>query len=110
MSVYKDVCHVMVCGAVSQSIQVCVMSWSVVWLGAGVMPKRGCDVRRCEIVRFYKLHAAKNLVEPISMIVPRKVRACLSVCVSVHDCSQEGEGLSVFLSVCVSVTDLKITG
>ncbi|XP_076438878.1 coronin-1A-like isoform X3 [Babylonia areolata] len=40
--------------------------------GLGVMPKRGCDARRCEIVRFYKLHAAKNLVEPISMIVPRK--------------------------------------
>ncbi|KAL8591842.1 hypothetical protein ACOMHN_044338 [Nucella lapillus] len=40
--------------------------------GFGVMPKRGCDVQRCEIFRFYKLHAAKNLVEPISMIVPRK--------------------------------------
>ncbi|KAK7096473.1 hypothetical protein V1264_005768 [Littorina saxatilis] len=40
--------------------------------GLGVMPKRGCDVRKCEITRFYKLHAAKNLVEPISMIVPRK--------------------------------------
>lgn len=39
----------------------------------GMMPKRGCDIRRCEITRFYKLHGAKNLVEPISMIVPRKV-------------------------------------
>ncbi|XP_025083235.1 coronin-2B-like isoform X3 [Pomacea canaliculata] len=40
--------------------------------GLGMMPKRGCDIRRCEITRFYKLHGAKNLVEPISMIVPRK--------------------------------------
>ncbi|WAR29826.1 COR2B-like protein [Mya arenaria] len=40
--------------------------------GLGVMPKRGCDINRCEIMRFYKLHAAKNFVEPISMIVPRK--------------------------------------
>ncbi|KAL5020000.1 hypothetical protein ScPMuIL_002892 [Solemya velum] len=40
--------------------------------GLGVMPKRNCDPNRCEIMRFYKLHAAKNLVEPISMIVPRK--------------------------------------
>ncbi|XP_041355950.1 coronin-2B-like isoform X3 [Gigantopelta aegis] len=40
--------------------------------GLGVMPKRGCDINKCEIVRFYKLHAGKNLVEPISMIVPRK--------------------------------------
>ncbi|CAI9735756.1 coronin-2B isoform X11 [Octopus vulgaris] len=38
----------------------------------GIMPKRGCDAKRCEIVRFYKLHTAKDLVEPVSMIVPRK--------------------------------------
>ncbi|XP_053387812.1 coronin-1B-like isoform X2 [Mercenaria mercenaria] len=40
--------------------------------GLGVMPKRGCDASRCEIMRFYKLHAARNFVEPVSMIVPRK--------------------------------------
>ncbi|XP_065333735.1 coronin-2B-like isoform X3 [Cloeon dipterum] len=40
--------------------------------GLGVMPKRGLDVRQCEIFRFYKLHATKNLCEPVSMIVPRK--------------------------------------
>ncbi|XP_060605093.1 coronin-1B-like isoform X3 [Ruditapes philippinarum] len=40
--------------------------------GLGVMPKRGCDASRCEIMRFYKLHAARNFVEPLSMIVPRK--------------------------------------
>ncbi|KAK3094694.1 hypothetical protein FSP39_005010 [Pinctada imbricata] len=40
--------------------------------GFGVMPKRGCDTSRCEVMRFYKLHASKNLIEPISMIVPRK--------------------------------------
>ena len=39
----------------------------------GFMPKRGLDVKRCEIFRFYKLHTTKALCEPISMIVPRKV-------------------------------------
>ena len=38
----------------------------------GVMPKRGVDVMSCEITRFYKLHINKELVEPISMVVPRK--------------------------------------
>ncbi|KAH9420719.1 hypothetical protein DERP_001150 [Dermatophagoides pteronyssinus] len=38
----------------------------------GMMPKRGCDVYKCEVVRFYKLHATKPICEPISMIVPRK--------------------------------------
>ena len=40
--------------------------------GFGVMPKRGCDTSICEIFRFYKLHVTKDLIEPISMIVPRK--------------------------------------
>ena len=40
--------------------------------GFGVMPKRGVDVSACELFRFYKLHATKDVVEPISMIVPRK--------------------------------------
>ncbi|XP_065937452.1 coronin-2B isoform X2 [Magallana gigas] len=40
--------------------------------GLGVMPKRGCNTDRCEVMRFYKLHASKNLIEPLSMIVPRK--------------------------------------
>ncbi|EEC01727.1 Coronin, putative, partial [Ixodes scapularis] len=40
--------------------------------GLGVMPKRGLDVRSCEVFRFYKLHATRGLCEPISMIVPRK--------------------------------------
>ncbi|XP_014246492.1 coronin-2B-like isoform X2 [Cimex lectularius] len=38
----------------------------------GFMPKRGCDISKCEIFRFYKLHTTKALCEPISMIVPRK--------------------------------------
>jgi hypothetical protein len=37
------------------------------------MPKRGCDTSRCEVMRFYKMHSGKNVIEPISMIVPRKV-------------------------------------
>ncbi|XP_074597900.1 coronin-2B-like [Brevipalpus obovatus] len=40
--------------------------------GLGIMPKRGLDVHKCEIFRFYKLHATKPLCEPISMVVPRK--------------------------------------
>merc|ERR1719153_1119155 len=40
--------------------------------GFGILPKRGVDVLSCEVFRMYKLHATKDLVEPISMIVPRK--------------------------------------
>lgn len=36
----------------------------------GWMPKRGLDVSKCEIARFYKLHERK--CEPIIMTVPRK--------------------------------------
>jgi len=40
--------------------------------GFGILPKRGIDVTACELFRMYKLHATKDVVEPISMIVPRK--------------------------------------
>ncbi|XP_056315121.1 coronin-2A isoform X1 [Danio aesculapii] len=40
--------------------------------GMGVMPKRGLDVCSCEIFRFYKLVTIKSLIEPLSMIVPRR--------------------------------------
>ncbi|KAL0606034.1 Coronin-2A [Plecturocebus cupreus] len=40
--------------------------------GIGVMPKRGLNVSSCEIFRFYKLITTKSLIEPISMIVPRR--------------------------------------
>ncbi|MEE6527914.1 hypothetical protein FKM82_029651, partial [Ascaphus truei] len=40
--------------------------------GLGVMPKHGLDVSACEIFRFYKLVTLKGLIEPISMIVPRR--------------------------------------
>lgn len=40
--------------------------------GLAQMPKKGVDTRKCEIVRFYKLHTMKDVVEPLSMIVPRK--------------------------------------
>lgn len=39
--------------------------------GLGWAPKYACNVGACEIARFYKLHPS-NLVEPLSMIVPRK--------------------------------------
>ncbi|KAM6423019.1 coronin-1C isoform 1-T1 [Liasis olivaceus] len=38
--------------------------------GVGFMPKRGLDVNKCEIARFFKLHERK--CEPIIMTVPRK--------------------------------------
>uniref|UniRef100_A0A8C9WNN2 Coronin n=1 Tax=Scleropages formosus TaxID=113540 RepID=A0A8C9WNN2_SCLFO len=41
--------------------------------GLGVMPKHGLDVASCEVFRFYKLVTLKGLIEPISMIVPRRV-------------------------------------
>lgn len=44
---------------------------------AGVMPKHGLDVGACEVFRFYKLVTLKGLIEPISMIVPRRVRSRL---------------------------------
>ncbi|CAN9506582.1 unnamed protein product [Ophioblennius macclurei] len=40
--------------------------------GLGVMPKHGLDVAACEVFRFYKLVTLKGLIEPISMIVPRR--------------------------------------
>ncbi|KAM9314181.1 coronin-2A [Pholidichthys leucotaenia] len=40
--------------------------------GLGVMPKRGLDVSSCEVFRFYKLVTVKSLIEPLSMIVPRR--------------------------------------
>lgn len=38
----------------------------------GFMPKRGLNTKICEIFRFYKLHAANAVCEPIAMIVPRR--------------------------------------
>ncbi|KAJ1886664.1 Coronin-like protein crn1 [Coemansia sp. S17] len=39
--------------------------------GLGVMPKRGVDVGKCEVMRFFKV-ASNTLVEPVSFRVPRK--------------------------------------
>lgn len=39
--------------------------------GMGCMPKRGLNVNKCEIARFYKLHT-KGLCEVIPFTVPRK--------------------------------------
>ncbi|KAI7793970.1 putative coronin-2A-like [Triplophysa rosa] len=38
----------------------------------GVMPKRGLDVSACEVFRFYRLVAVRDLLEPLSFCVPRK--------------------------------------
>ncbi|KAJ2574641.1 Coronin-like protein crn1 [Coemansia sp. RSA 1807] len=42
--------------------------------GLGVLPRRGIDVPRCEVMRFYKV-ASNSLVEPISFRVPRKAES-----------------------------------
>lgn len=51
--------------------------WSHVCLSTGVMPKHGLDVSACEVFRFYKLVTLKGLIEPISMIVPRRVSGAM---------------------------------
>ncbi|XP_051735214.1 coronin-2B isoform X4 [Ctenopharyngodon idella] len=40
--------------------------------GLGVMPKRGLNVSVCEVFRFYRLLAVKDMLEPLSFYVPRK--------------------------------------
>lgn len=50
----------------------------------GFMPKRGLNVQQCEIFRFFKLHAAGNICEPISMIVPRKSTLFQSMGISIN--------------------------
>ncbi|XP_076364331.1 coronin-1C-like isoform X1 [Tachypleus tridentatus] len=37
----------------------------------GMMPKRGCDIKHCEISRFYRLHTS-GFCEVLSFTVPRK--------------------------------------
>ncbi|XP_013792293.2 coronin-1C-like isoform X2 [Limulus polyphemus] len=37
----------------------------------GMMPKRGCDIKHCEISRFYRLHTS-GFCEILSFTVPRK--------------------------------------
>ncbi|KAG5260631.1 hypothetical protein AALO_G00294670 [Alosa alosa] len=37
-----------------------------------VMPKRGLDVSICEVFRFYRVVGVKDLLEPLSLIVPRR--------------------------------------
>ena len=48
-----------------------------------MMPKRGVDTSKCEIARFYKLHTSKDLCEPVSMIVPRKVIVVILCCAAI---------------------------
>jgi len=48
-----------------------------------MMPKRGVDTSKCEIARFYKLHTSKDLCEPVSMIVPRKVIVLILCCAAI---------------------------
>ena len=51
---------------VKPTVLICCSAW---------MPKVGINPRRFELARFYKLHALRDCCEPISMIIPRKVRS-----------------------------------
>ncbi|XP_051515087.1 coronin-2A [Myxocyprinus asiaticus] len=44
--------------------------------GMGVMPKRGLNFSVCEVFRFYRLLAVRDLLEPVSFYVPRKQSGC----------------------------------
>ena len=46
--------------------------------GVGILPKRLVNVREHEICRFYRVVQTKGIVEPLSMIVPRKVSALVN--------------------------------
>ncbi len=49
-------------------------TWSnIPQCGACVMPQHNLDYLRCEVMRFYRLQHTKGVVEPMPMIVPRKV-------------------------------------
>ncbi|ELU05914.1 hypothetical protein CAPTEDRAFT_106454 [Capitella teleta] len=85
----------------------------------GVMPKRGVDLKKCEIVRFYKLHTGKDLCEPVSMIVPRKsemfqedifpptASACPSLSADEWLSGQNRDPILVSLKVCHFCFDCK---
>lgn len=60
------------------------------------MPKHGLDVGACEVFRFYKLITMKGLIEPISMIVPRRV----SEGTIVIGCFCSAVSLESFLCIC----------
>lgn len=79
-------------------------------LPPGMMPKRGLDVAACEIFRFYKLIPTKSLIEPVSMIVPRRVSQLLVMFISRANisgkmralpplCDSEGSRTRDFLSL-----------
>ncbi len=40
-------------------------------MGAAMLPKRMCDVQKCEVARFVKL--SKDSVQLVSLTIPRKV-------------------------------------
>ncbi|KAK1803529.1 hypothetical protein P4O66_020736, partial [Electrophorus voltai] len=54
--------------------------------GMGVMPKRGVDTKSCEVFRFYRLVPVKDLLEPLSFLVPRKVNHTASQRLSSQRC------------------------
>jgi len=67
-----------------------------------MMPKRGVDTSKCETARFYKLHTSKDLCEPLSMIVPRKVVILNSFLYPPSERSETGGDhvFIAFLSIC----------
>lgn len=76
-------------------------------LPTGVMPKHGLDVSACEVFRFYKLVTLKGLIEPISMIVPRRVSRAPG---STHQCPREMPGFRPNLEWEAGVTAVGTSG
>ncbi len=66
--------------------------------GVCVMPQHNLNYLKCEVMRFYRLQQTKSVVEPVNMIVPRKVCLCVRVQGSIK---QWGGGGGVASHVCV---------
>jgi hypothetical protein len=49
-------------------------------MGMGMIPKRACDLMKCEVVRLLKLTG--NSIQPLRIIVPRKDQVLKHVCFS----------------------------
>uniref|UniRef100_A0A669B7F0 Coronin n=1 Tax=Oreochromis niloticus TaxID=8128 RepID=A0A669B7F0_ORENI len=84
--------------------------------GLGVMPKRGLDVSSCEVFRFYKLVTIKSLIEPLSMIVPRRVSVTQKLQTPLYKEKQTSECSPVLMSlkpgsqIAESFSDMKAVG
>ena len=57
-------------------VMVLMMTMLMTLQGFGVLPKRGVDVRACEVFRLYKLHATKVQYSTVQYTVQYSVSGC----------------------------------